>query len=96
MANKVLTQPELAQALNSLPGWSVEKGRLVASVECADFPAAMALVIRVALLAEKADHHPDEMNVMWRTVRFALVTHSAKGITAKDVEFARSIQALAG
>jgi 4a-hydroxytetrahydrobiopterin dehydratase len=96
MANKVLTHRELEQALNSLPGWSAEDGRLVASVECADFPAAVALVIRVALLAEKADHHPDEMNLMWRTVRFALVTHSAKGITAKDLELARTIQALAG
>jgi 4a-hydroxytetrahydrobiopterin dehydratase len=93
---KTLTPQELEQALTSLPGWRAEDGRLVTSVECPDFAAAVALVLRVAFHAEKADHHPDEMNIMWRTVHFALVTHSAKGVTVKDLELARTIQAMAG
>lgn len=95
MADQTLNPDQLRQTLGKLPGWSYQDGRLATSVECADFPAAVALVVRVALLAEKADHHPDEMNITWRTVRFALVTHSAGGVTVKDLELARAIQSLA-
>lgn len=50
-------------------------------------------VRRVAELAERADHHPD-IDIRWRTVNLALSTHSEGGITDKDVELARQIDAL--
>jgi len=96
MADQTLNPDQLRQALGKLPGWNYQDGRLATSVECADFAAAVALVVRVALFAEKADHHPDEMNLRWRNVEFALVTHSAGGVTVKDLELARAISAMAG
>jgi 4a-hydroxytetrahydrobiopterin dehydratase len=64
------------------------------TVECPTFPLAVRLVDEVAAVAEERDHHPD-IDIRWRTVRFTLSTHSAGGITAKDLELAAEINALA-
>ena len=58
-----------------------------------DFSQAWGFMSRVALLAEKADHHPDWSNV-WNTVRIALSTHDAGGLTAKDIALAKAIDGL--
>lgn len=68
------------------------------SCECVfrDFRQAFAFMAEVALLAEKADHHPEWSNV-YNTVRITLTTHDAGGITGKDIDLARQIdQALEG
>jgi 4a-hydroxytetrahydrobiopterin dehydratase len=52
-----------------------------------DFAAAMSLVTRIALMAEKADHHPD-INISWNRVGLQLSTHSEGGITSKDLSLA--------
>ena len=52
-------------------------------------------VSQVAQLAERADHHPD-IDIRWRTVTFALATHSEGGITEKDLQLAREIDGLLG
>ena len=59
------------------------------------FPAALDFVVAVGNLAEEADHHPD-IDIRWRTVRLALVTHDAGGITELDFALARAIDALGG
>jgi 4a-hydroxytetrahydrobiopterin dehydratase len=74
--------------------WSREGDTIARSVERATFPAAIELVRRVADAAEAADHHPD-MDIRWRTVRFALSTHSEGGLTQKDLDLAEQIDALA-
>jgi 4a-hydroxytetrahydrobiopterin dehydratase len=88
----LLTDAQVQAALGDLQGWSVEGGALCRSVEFADFTEAFAFMTRVALWAEKADHHPDWRNV-YRTVDIRLSTHDAGGITAKDVELASKIDA---
>ena len=60
-----------------------------------DFGEAFAFMTRVALAAEKADHHPDWSN-SWNQVEIPLTTHSAGGVTAKDVALARTIDAIEG
>ena len=75
--------------------WTREGDAIARSVESATFPAAIDLVRRVADAAEAADHHPD-MDIRWRTVRFVLSTHSAGGLTDKDLALAEQIDALAG
>ncbi|MCU1689781.1 MAG: 4a-hydroxytetrahydrobiopterin dehydratase, partial [Jatrophihabitantaceae bacterium] len=66
---------------------------LMREVKCPGFPAAIALVVAVADAAQEADHHPD-IDIRYDTVRFALSTHSAGGLTALDLRLAERISAL--
>jgi 4a-hydroxytetrahydrobiopterin dehydratase len=75
------------------PGWAVVDGKLHRRVQLADFSEAFAFMTRVALAAEKADHHPDWSN-SWNTVTIDLVSHDAGGITARDIALAEAINAL--
>jgi 4a-hydroxytetrahydrobiopterin dehydratase len=88
-----LADAEIAAALAALPGWTREGDEIVRSFECASFPAAIAFVVQIGFLAEKADHHPD-LDIRWRTVKVALSTHSAGGLTNRDFDLAGEIEAL--
>lgn len=93
----LLTDEERAAALAELAGWQYDAARngIAKSFRFRDFGEAFAFMTRVALEAEKADHHPDWSN-SWNRVEILLSTHSAGGVTARDVELARRIEALAG
>jgi 4a-hydroxytetrahydrobiopterin dehydratase len=73
--------------------WKREGDALVKVMTKADFAEAMALVNAVAKVAEAANHHPD-IAISWNKVTLTLSTHSAGGITAKDLELARQIDQL--
>lgn len=90
---EVLGRDGVDAALAGLDGWSGGPEGIRRSVELASFPAAIAVVGRVAAVAEAADHHPD-IDIRWRTVTFALSTHSAGGVTTKDVDLAAEIDAI--
>jgi 4a-hydroxytetrahydrobiopterin dehydratase len=94
MDRRPLMPMEVDAALTDLPGWDVREGKLFREFRFADFSQAFAFMTRVALLAEKLDHHPDWSNVYNRVI-IALQTHDVGGITAFDVELARRIGALA-
>ena len=87
-----LSDEERDRALADLPGWTYEEARsaIVRSFRFGDFGEAFAFMTRVALAAEKADHHPDWSN-SWNKVEIELTTHSDGGLTAKDVALARII-----
>ena len=88
-----LSDAEIAQALTALHGWTQRGDELVRVHQAPNFPAAIRLVDEVAVLAEAADHHPD-IDIRWRTVTFALCTHSAGShITELDVSMAHQINA---
>jgi 4a-hydroxytetrahydrobiopterin dehydratase len=91
----VLSDAEISTGLASLPGWGREGDTIVKQYERASFPDAIAFVVRVGFLAEKADHHPD-LDVRWRTVHVALSSHDAGGITEKDLALAGQIESVAG
>ena len=74
-------------------GWEVVDGKLHRELSFADFSEAFAFMTRVALAAEKADHHPDWSN-SWNTVTIDLVSHDAGGLTARDVALAEAVNAL--
>jgi 4a-hydroxytetrahydrobiopterin dehydratase len=74
-------------------GWEVVDGKLHREVRLADFSEAFAFMTRVALAAEKADHHPDWSN-SWNTVTIDLVSHEAGGLTDRDIALAETINAL--
>ncbi len=78
-------------------GWTQdESGKaLVRSFKFKDFSEAFAFVTRVALHAEKADHHP-EFTSVWNRVDFRLTSHDASGVTERDLKLAEAIDRLAG
>jgi 4a-hydroxytetrahydrobiopterin dehydratase len=90
----LLSEEEITEALASRPEWRREGKTILRTVECVTFPGSIALVDRVAEAAEAADHHPDIL-INWRRVTFTLTTHAAKGLTAKDVAMAATIDGLA-
>lgn len=89
----LLGDEEIATALDGLDGWDRDGDSLVRTVELPSFPAAIEAVRQIGDLAEKRDHHPD-IDIRWRTLTLRCSTHSAGGITGKDVELAGSINQL--
>jgi 4a-hydroxytetrahydrobiopterin dehydratase len=87
---KALTQSELQQALNKLPNWQLDQGKLVRDYEFPDFVQAIAFVNQIAELAEQQNHHPD-IDIRYNKVRLGLVTHDASGITQSDTKLAAQI-----
>lgn len=92
-----LDPEQRAAALRELDKWHEVEGRdaIARSLRFADFPAAFAFMARVALAAEKADHHPEWSNV-YNRVEITLTTHDAGGLSEKDIALARIIDAVAG
>lgn len=75
--------------------WERRDGALVRQWRGLDFAAALAYTVRVGELAEEADHHPD-IDIRWNVVILRLVTHSAGGITSRDLDLAAAVDALDG
>jgi len=90
-----LSDEERADALDSLSDWDYEDGRdaITRRFLFADFSEAFAFMTRVALIAEKMDHHPEWSNV-WNRVDVTLTTHDAGGLSTRDVVMAEAIDAL--
>jgi 4a-hydroxytetrahydrobiopterin dehydratase len=91
----VLTDEQVDAALPELDGWERSDGALRRSIRFPAFLEGIDAVRRVAEHAEREDHHPD-IDIRWRTVTFALVTHSEGGITEKDVAMAGDINRIVG
>ncbi len=91
-----LNEAERGTLVELLPEWRMADGRdaIVRSLRFADFNAAWGFMCRVALLAEKADHHPEWSNV-YNRVEILLTTHDAGGLSRRDVALAQAIDAIA-
>ncbi len=89
-----LTENEIGEALATLPGWSLDGNAIAKRFQFKDFSEAFGWMARVALEAEKLDHHPDWSNV-YKTVEVRLSTHDAGGLTSLDVELARRMDRIA-
>ena len=92
-----LSEVDRAEALDALDEWDYDETRdaITRRFLFADFSEAFAFMARVALAAEKADHHPEWTNV-WNRVDILLTTHDAGGLSARDVAMAETIDAIAG
>lgn len=86
----------LERDLDRLDGWARADGReaIEKTFRFKDFSEAFGFMTRVALAAEKADHHPEWSNV-WNTVAITLATHEAGGVTARDIALAAAIDRIA-
>jgi 4a-hydroxytetrahydrobiopterin dehydratase len=86
--DRTLLTPEALQTfLTGHPLWKHEGGMIRRTYEAPTFLAGIAFVSKVAQAAEAADHHPD-IDIRWRKVTLALVTHDAGGLTSRDTKLA--------
>ena len=90
-----LTEDQRASLLPTLEGWEMAEGKdaIIKTFTFGDFVEAWGFMNSVALLAEKADHHPEWFNV-YNRVEITLTTHDADGLSMRDVELAKAINAL--
>jgi 4a-hydroxytetrahydrobiopterin dehydratase len=97
MAVPQLTEDAREWALSGLPEWSLRDDKLaiVREFKFADFSEAFAFMARVALIAEKRDHHPEWSNV-YNWVEITLTTHDAGGLSQRDIDMAAAIDKLLG
>ncbi|MDP1912372.1 4a-hydroxytetrahydrobiopterin dehydratase [Brevundimonas sp.] len=89
---------DVTEALKGLPLWRAHEGdraAIIRNLTFADFNAAFGFMTRVALLADKVDHHPEWSNV-YNRVEVLLTTHDAGGVTDRDIRMARFIDEAAG
>jgi 4a-hydroxytetrahydrobiopterin dehydratase len=88
-----LTEAEIAAALAELPAWVLRDDGLaiLRKLQFADFAEAFGFMARLAIYAEKVDHHPEWFNV-YNRVEITLTTHDAGGLSARDVAMARVIE----
>ena len=85
-----LTDKEIESEVNKMPGWKVVNGKLSKSFEFKDFIEAFSFMTRVAMHAEKMNHHPEWFNV-YNRVNIDLVTHDLNGISNYDMKLANAI-----
>jgi len=92
-----LNDAERDAALAELSGWTMRDDGLAIerTLRFADFAEAFGFMARVAIVAEKADHHPEWFNV-YNRVEITLTTHDAGGLSQRDVSLAREIDRMAG
>jgi 4a-hydroxytetrahydrobiopterin dehydratase len=90
----LVSDSEIEAFVEAHPDWARDGDVITRAYEFADFNEAMGFVTRVALIAEKADHHPD-IDIRWNKVTLTLSTHSEGGITPKDLDLADRCDGLA-
>jgi 4a-hydroxytetrahydrobiopterin dehydratase len=89
------TESEIQKAITELDSWTVENGKLHREYRFRDFVEAFGFMAQVALLAERAAHHPEWFNV-YNKVVVDLTTHEAGGITHKDLDLAGEMEQIVG
>lgn len=93
-ANRKLDRHALETALLALPAWTLKRGKLHRVYAFRDFREAFGFMTRIALFAERRNHHPEWFNV-YKNVIVDLSTHEAAGITALDLALAREMERVA-
>ena len=89
-----LTDDEIRTALDGLTGWELVDGQITKEYRLGGFAGAIAFVVRLSYEAEATNHHPD-LDIRYDKVRVSLSTHSEGGVTAKDLNLAAAIEAVA-
>jgi 4a-hydroxytetrahydrobiopterin dehydratase len=89
-----LTEAEIGARMQALPGWTRKGDAIVRVFTFPAFAEGIRFVDRVAEMADAADHHPD-IDIRWTAVTMTLSTHSAGGLTAKDMDLAARIDTAA-
>lgn len=88
-----ITADAVSERLTEVPGWTLEDGKLTREFQFANFIEAFGFMTRAALVAEKANHHPEWFNV-YKKVKVQLTTHECGGISERDFELAKAMNKL--
>lgn len=88
-----LSEEEIKKNISRYKGWKYANGSISKTFVFSDFVVAFGFMTKVALIAEKMDHHPDWKN-SYNSVEISLKTHSENGITQKDLSLAEEIEKL--
>jgi 4a-hydroxytetrahydrobiopterin dehydratase len=90
----ILKEDDIRDELNALPLWNLEGKTIVREFVASNFASAVGFINAIAIIAEKADHHPDILLYAWNKVRISLSTHSEGGLTQNDFNLAKQIEDL--
>ncbi len=90
-----LKKQEIDARLSRLSDWLLVEDSIKKDFKLKDFPEAMAFVVKIALEAERVQHHPD-ITIEYNRVKIVLTTHSEEGLTAKDFDLAEKIEKFIG
>ena len=88
-----LSSESIASKLTTLNGWELKDEKIFKKFQFTDFAEAFSFMTRVAIVADKADHHPEWFNV-YNRVEIYLTTHDANGISERDFSLASKIDAM--
>lgn len=91
MAEK-LTKEEIELKLKDLPGWSYDSGSLKKTYKTTSYPATMGFVAALGGVCQRLNHHPDYVLMKYKEAEVSFSTHSAGGITIKDIEAAGELE----
>ena len=91
----VLTDAEIQEALQKLPGWKKSGNTIERATQFRNFVEAMDFVNQIAEAAEAVNHHPD-IHISYNTVLLVLISHDSGGVTQRDVRMASKINEIAG
>jgi len=96
LKKNILKSPSLNKSFNSIQkkGWKVEGKSIVKTFTTKNFPQTMALVSGICGLCQQYDHHPDYLTMKYAEVKVSFSTHTAGGITEKDIKIAGDIENL--
>lgn len=89
-----LTEKQISAGLKNLKGWKYDGSSIVRTFKTKGFPQTMGLVTAIGSLCQQYDHHPDFLTMRYSSVEVSFSTHSAKGITVKDLNIAKDINTL--
>ncbi len=90
---KTYSEPEAKPFLENLKDWEFKNNAIEKNFKFKNFSEALAFIVQVGLLAEKANHHPEIFNV-YNKVQIRLTTHDANGVTDKDFNLAKLVDSL--
>ena len=90
MERRRLTEEEMDNSLNDLPGWTLENGKLSKTFKFNSFAEAMGWMTSVAIYADKIDHHPEWSNV-YNQVSVNLITHDMGALSTLDISLAKKL-----
>ena len=89
-----LSAEKIKEELNALKDWELKENSIVKHFKTKGFPQTMGLVTSIGAFCQQHDHHPDYLTMKYSSVEISFSTHSAKGITQKDIDIAKDIDTL--
>ncbi len=89
-----LSEQQITEALKNLEGWKLTEDSIVKKFITKGFPQTMGLVTAIGAFCQQHDHHPDYLTMKYSSVEVSFSTHTAKGITQKDINIAKDIDTL--